>query len=178
MIFYRKIQSTQPPGVNTELESGFLQNYQRDDVKKTHQFEGRYENIYLTQAHIPALQAVIHEATRQAEKLTGKTGLRAGYWFNYMPPGAVTVNHRHDDDDEVLSGVYYITVPTHSGNLILHNKIHHGDSGCEPDDIEIIPQAGTFVFFKPDIAHEVTQNLSNKNRLSIGMNFGIPHNDE
>jgi hypothetical protein len=33
--------------------------------------------------------------------------------------------------------------------------------------------AGQFVFFAPDVLHEVTENRSTRPRLSIGMNFGI-----
>jgi hypothetical protein len=29
------------------------------------------------------------------------------------------------------------------------------------------------VFFPPQVLHEVTENLSNATRMSIGMNFGV-----
>lgn len=37
---------------------------------------------------------------------------------------------------------------------------------------EIQPREGTFVFFMPDVLHEVTHNESNRVCLSIGFNIG------
>ena len=86
-----------------------------------------------------------------------------------MPPGAITTAHRHDDDDDLLSGVYYVDVPENSGYLVLHQGTHQ--------DV-IQPEAGLFIFFAPDVVHEVTENLSHANRISIGMNFGsLDEND-
>ena len=156
--------------INAEIEAAFLDQYERDDIRKTHLFEGRYENIYLDENHIPQLQPLIEEATERATQVLQQEGiavskLRAGYWFNYMPPGATTTLHTHDDDDELLSCVYYVTVPDNSGNLIIYDG---------KEKIEIDSQTGNFVYFKPDVRHEVSRNNSTEHRLSIGMNFGIP----
>lgn len=160
--------------LNTEIEAGFLEQYERDDIKKTHLFEGRYENIYLNDEHIPQLKALLDEAIELAAQVLNEereqqdkikpSKLQAGYWFNYMPSGATTTLHTHDDDDELLSCVYYITVPEDSGNLIIYDG---------KEKIEIDSQTGNFVFFKPDVRHEVSRNNSGEHRLSIGMNFGI-----
>lgn len=89
--------------------------------------------------------------------------LQAGCWLNAMPPGSVTLLHSHDDDDELLSGVYYIQVPDRAGRLVLH---HAGGR------VTVEPEAGKFVFFDPAIPHEVTRNESAQTRLSLGFNFG------
>jgi quercetin dioxygenase-like cupin family protein len=81
-----------------------------------------------------------------------------------MQQGHVTQPHRHDVDGELISAVYYIRVPSDSGDLILT-----GDSRQKT----ILPREGMFVFFQPDVLHEVTENKSGATRLSIGMNFGI-----
>jgi len=162
-----------PQAINETLLSGFFRLQDEDDVRKTHLFEGRYENIYLNETHIPELAALIETATRSAESILGIRGLRAGYWFNYMPPGSTTTLHTHDDDDELLSGVYYVHVPDNSGNLIIHNNARDKAS----EQIEITAEAGKFVFFKPNAPHEVSKNLSAEHRLSIGMNFGKPGSD-
>ena len=156
--------------INADIEASFLEQYERDDIRKTHLFEGRYENIYLDENHIPQLKPLIEEAIEKAMQVLQEEGievskLRAGYWFNYMPPGATTTLHTHDDDDELLSCVYYVTVPEDSGNLIIYDG---------KEKIEIDSQTGNFVFFKPDVRHEVSRNNSNQHRLSIGMNFGAP----
>ena len=167
-VYSNRLSSAQT--LNAALLSGFLKWQDDDSVQKTHLFEGRYENIYLNEQYIPELTELIDTAVRLAEAILKTSGLRAGYWFNYMPPGATTTLHTHDDDDELLSGVYYVHAPEDSGKLIIHPKA--SDSTAEK--IEITAEAGKFVFFKPDAPHEVGRNLSTEHRLSIGMNFGKP----
>ncbi|MGD8934573.1 MAG: putative 2OG-Fe(II) oxygenase, partial [Gammaproteobacteria bacterium] len=149
--------------LNKALLDGFLRHQQDSNVKRSHLFNGRYENIYLTSTQIPELASLLEEACEHASSILGTADLQAGCWFNYMPPGAVTTVHSHDDYDELLSGVYYVSVPQNSGNLIIHqgNRQH-----------VISPQEGMFVFFAPDAVHEVSENLSASGRLSIGINFG------
>jgi len=86
-----------------------------------------------------------------------------GFWFNAMGPGHRTAPHHHDENDELLSAVYYIRVPENSGDLILHTA---GKS------ISIHPQEGKLVLFAPALLHEVTTNLSAELRLSVAVNIG------
>lgn len=168
MNIYQKITSKNGCCLNDKIIEGFLKHYQRDDILKTHLFGDRYENIYLTEQHIPALGSLIVEATNHAEDILQLKNLRAGFWFNFMPPESTTTLHTHDDDDELLSAVYYVEVTEHSGNLIIYEK----SNMPAPRKIEITPQAGEFIFFKPDVSHEVSRNNSSQSRLSIGFNFG------
>lgn len=158
-----KVHSTLPGNLNVALKTGFLNHYENIDVKRTHLFNGRYENIYITGKHIAELDALLEEACTYASELLDIDDLQAGCWFNNMPPGAITTVHSHDDDDELLSAVYYVMVPDNSGDLIIHS---------DNENLRITPEAGMFVFFKPDVVHEVTENLSSHDRLSIGINFG------
>lgn len=165
---YHKITSGNSPEINSTIESGFMEHHNDPDIRKTHLFAGRYENIYLTEQQIPALKPLVKEALNLAEGILDKKDLRTGYWFNYMPPGAATTLHTHDDDDELLSCVYYVRVPENSGNLIIYNDPQDGGQ----NKIEIKSRTGDFIFFKPDIRHEVTRNNSTGHRLSIAFNFG------
>jgi hypothetical protein len=158
-----RVHSATLSELNTAIKSGFLNHQQDADVKRTHLFNGRYENIYLTSEHVPELTLLLDEACAFASKILNTDKLQAGCWFNSMPPGSITTAHSHDDYDELLSAAYYVTVPRNSGNLV----IHEGSK-----KIEIEPEEGMFVFFKPDVVHEVTENLSQEDRLSIGINFG------
>jgi len=162
-------QSRLPLQSNDKLLQQFINHWQDDDVLRTHLFHDRYENIYLNEQHIPELGPLIAEATRLAEEILHLKNLRAGYWFNYMPPGAITTLHTHDDDDELLSGVYYVHVPQDSGNLIIYDDADKS----HPETIELVPETGQFFFFMPDVRHEVSRNNSSEHRLSIGMNFGL-----
>jgi hypothetical protein len=80
-----------------------------------------------------------------------------------MEAGHRTSLHHHDENDELLSGVYYIRVPENSGDLILH------DAGKK---IRIQPQEGKLVMFAPGVLHEVTANAGSELRLSVAVNVG------
>ena len=172
MNIYQKITSNNESNINSAIETGFLKHHNDASIRKTHLFEGRYENIYLNEQHIPALKPLINEAVKLAEDFLDVKNLRAGYWFNYMPPGATTTLHTHNDDNELLSCVYYVKVPENSGNLIIYDD----SDDTSQKKIEITSRTGDFIFFKPDVRHEVSKNNSPKHRLSIGFNFGVDEN--
>lgn len=158
----------QSSDINRELAEGFTHHQHDPGIRKTHLFHDRYENIYLTENEIPALADLMAEVRHHAGLILGTENLRVGYWFNAMPPGAVTMRHSHDDDDELLSAAYYIHVPPDSGDLILYD--------AEPPT-RITPVAGQLILFPPNIDHEVTRNNSAEDRLSIGINFGPMYED-
>jgi uncharacterized RmlC-like cupin family protein len=149
--------------LNLDIQAGFERCQDAPTVRKTHNFGGRYENIYLDERYIPQLATVVRRGIELATELLGQNDLRAGYWFNAMPPGSVTTLHRHDDFDELYSAVYYVTAPDNSGDLIIHDR---------NETVRLTPKAGDFIFFKPEIPHEVSRNDSTQQRLSIGFNFG------
>jgi hypothetical protein len=140
----------------------------RDDpaLNRSHFFAGRYENVYVPEPRMPALRPVLVAARRGAAEYLRQPGLdlSVGFWLNEMAPGHVTLPHRHDEDDELVSAVYYVNVPEASGELVMTRGMI---------SIRVTPLAGQFVFFPPDVLHEVTANCSRQTRLSIGMNFGI-----
>ena len=136
-----------------------------DQVRKTHYFAGRYENIYIDRDMLPDLNHVLDTAQIMAAKLLGCqfADLKLGFWFNLMYENDVTLPHSHDDDNELLSATYYLQIPPQSGKLIL--KLKDGARSIDPSE-------GQFVFFHPSIEHEVTRHLSATPRISLGINFG------
>ncbi len=136
------------------------------EIKRSHYFEGRYENIYLPEQSLPALPPVLAAARQAACRFLRREqpDLAVGFWFNEMGPGHRTLPHSHDEDDELVSGVYYIRVPDDSGQLILRQ-------GAAVT--RVTPQEGMLVLFAPHVVHEVSANRSDGTRLSIGMNFGV-----
>jgi len=145
---------------------GLLEQYQiaqnAEGVRKTHYFDGRYENVYLDDAQIPLLTQLKTDARSYAQDILHSPIDKMGCWFNAMEPGQRTTLHSHDEDDERLSGVYYVYVPENSGKLIIHTA---------EAPIEHTPKAGQWVFFTPQTPHEVEQNNSDDFRLSIAFNF-------
>lgn len=151
--------------INHQILNDYLQLQAQDMLSRTHFFEGRYENIYLQQERVPAVGLVLKQAEYLASNLLEipVDKLRSGFWINDMGPQAITTEHDHDEYDELLSGVYYVQVPTDSGELIIVDKYSR---------TLIKPEAGMFVFFSPNVRHSVNMNHSSERRISIGMNFG------
>lgn len=151
--------------LNQELVKGLNRHIDADDTRKSHHFFGRYENIYISSEQISQLDNVLRLAKESAAEILKRPvdSLKAGLWFNVMNPGDRTTLHQHDDDDELLSAVYYVRVAENSGQLLI---------GKSPVISEVTPAEGMFVFFPPDMPHEVTENLSNECRISLGINIG------
>jgi len=148
--------------LNSNLLNKFNKFYDHIDTRKTHLFEGRYENIYIKSELIEELNTVLELSLHCVQKITGSLYPKSGLWFNYMQPGHITLPHAHDDNDEVYSAVYYIQVPDNSGDLIIMDDQQH----------TISPIEGMLVLFPPNLVHNVTKNNSTENRLSLGINIG------
>ena len=147
-----------------EIIKGFSRLEDAADTKKTHFFDGRYENIYPSReafAEIEPLLEVIFDCAQQI--LEKEQPLEISFWFNQMQPGHSTTLHTHDDGYELISGVYYLEVPEESGGILLH---------LPEQTLKISPQAGMMLMFPPDLAHEVTCNNSKQSRLSMAFNIG------
>ncbi len=151
--------------INRQIMQAYLLLGEQDFLKRTHHFGGRYENLYLQRERIPAIGRVLEQAEIFAASILQDFPgqLRSGFWVNDMGPDAVTTEHDHDEDDELLSGVYYVQVPQNSGELNIIDR--HSRT-------IIAPQAGMFVFFAPTVRHSVSRNNSGERRISMGMNFG------
>ncbi len=150
---------------NAGILSEFQKHKNDGDNKLSHHFEGRYENIYIDETKIPELTPVFNDVHRLAADILGLSHnkLQSGYWFNYMLTGQRTLPHSHDEDNELLSCVYYVSVPDQSGMLFL------GEGNSQKI---ITPEESLIVFFPPDLVHSVGENKSNQPRLSIGINIG------
>ena len=164
-MIYQEVTLREPDKLNTSLYARFMELSGTERVRQTHYFAGRFENIYIEEADIPDVVTLLNVVKQQAGQLLGIEAdtLKAGFWFNAMHAGHRTTLHHHDENDELLSAVYYIRVPENSGNLILHD----GDK-----QVCIQPQEGKLVMFAPDVLHEVTANLGSGLRLSVAMNVG------
>jgi hypothetical protein len=164
-MLFRELIVAESDKLNVSLYQRFLELSGTDRVRQTHYFAGRFENAYIEVADIPDIATVLNVFKQQAGQLLDIPAdtLKAGFWFNAMEAGQRTTLHHHDENDELLSAVYYIRVPENSGNLILH------DTGKK---ISIQPRAGKLVMFTPGVLHEVTAHSGTGLRLSVAMNVG------
>ncbi|MEN8107390.1 MAG: 2OG-Fe(II) oxygenase [Pseudomonadota bacterium] len=164
-MLFQELTLEKSARLNASLYARFMALSGTDRTRQSHYFQGRFENIYIKEADIPDIAALLDVVKQQAGQLLGVPAatLRAGFWFNAMEAGHRTVPHHHDENDELLSAVYYIRVPENSGDLILHENARK---------IVIQAQEGKLVLFAPAVLHEVTANSSSGLRLSVGMNVG------
>jgi hypothetical protein len=151
--------------INRRILEAFAALTETDYTHRTHFFGGRYENLYLERTRVPELMQLLAYAEACAREILafGDAPLRSGFWLNAQGPGQTTTEHTHDENDELLSGVYYVSVPPDSGDLILLD-------GCMR--VHVTPAAGMFLFFPPNIPHRVERNRSPDARLSVAFNFG------
>jgi hypothetical protein len=151
--------------LNQQLKRRFEDLRDAPDTRKTHWFAGRYENIYIRRSLLPEIEPLLVWIQSNAARILelGADQLRLGFWFNEMQPGQATLPHTHDDDDELLSAVYYLDVPPNSGNLVITE---------DATEVRVRPEPGLCVFFPPVTRHEVTHNLGDRRRLSLACNLG------
>jgi len=152
-------------GLNPAIVATYRATGPDDWSRRTHYIGGRFENLYLEREHIPALMPVLDQVLVCAARLLDRPieSLRCGFWLNAMEPGQNTSEHTHEENDELLSAVYYVDAAEDAGDLILYDG---------PLTIRCTPQSGTLLFFPPDLPHAVETNRSERLRLSIGINIG------
>lgn len=99
----------------------------------------------------------------------------------YMINKPYSYNLKHDHPLSSISGVFYITKPKNSGDIVFHNP-HEVQHFLSNDSVEKFNNynAGKYFFhakekdlliFPAWLKHEVTQNLSKKNRIAISFNY-------
>ncbi|ESQ16608.1 MAG TPA: hypothetical protein DDY14_13240 [Chromatiaceae bacterium] len=152
--------------INRLLASAFVELTDADFKRRSHFIDGRFENLYVEQDRLPGLSSVLQFALNQAGRVLHiePNRLRIGFWLNAMEPGESTSVHSHEENDELLSGVYYVSVPRKSGNLVFHDG---------PLPRYFCPKPGMMLFFPPDLPHAVEQNQSKRLRLSVAFNIGL-----
>lgn len=157
-------------GLNAELAAAIQALPEEAFARRTHLFHGRYENLYIEAGQLPGLTAILAAGLAKAAEILGRNSdkLKMGFWLNIMRRGDVTTLHRHDDDDELLSAVYYVQANEGSARFRLQEQgeVH-----------EVIPVSGRFMFFDPALPHEVLTHELESPRISIGINFGPADQD-
>lgn len=150
--------------LNRRLLARFNELRDSPDIRRTHFLYERYENLYIDRELTPELQPLLEAGEQAARAILGRTEpMRCGHWFNLMGPGHRTSLHTHEEEDELLSAVYYVTAPENSGDLVLE---------VAPTSLRVRPLPGLMVLFPPQLPHAVETNESDQVRLSIAFNYG------
>jgi hypothetical protein len=151
--------------VNGPLAAAFAALRETDFSQRSHYVDGRYENLYLDRHRLFGLDEVLRFATDVAERHLGPgcAPLRCGFWLNAMLPGSGTSRHNHAENDERLSGVYYVTAPAGSGDILFEDG---------PFEIRVTPRPGLLLLFPPELIHWVEVHRGEGLRLSVAFNLG------
>jgi hypothetical protein len=162
--------------LNGPLEQAVSALGEDDFERRSHFIGGRFENLYPKADRLPSLSTLLEFALQQGRALLGsgradwleapiaaEQPLRLGFWINAMQPGQSTSRHSHEEIDELLSGVYYLSAPPDSGDILFHDP---------PFETRVRPRPGLLLLFSPALEHSVEVNRSPAQRLSIAFNIG------
>ena len=100
-------------------------------------------------------------------------------WLNINPPNSY--NHLHNHVGSVLSGVYYVDAPEHSGNIQFERS--DGAEDHIPEYVEketyytstratYAAKTNALYIFPGWLKHSVQGNRSSSDRMSISFNYG------
>lgn len=101
-------------------------------------------------------------------------------WINIMPPGGFHTSHLHPLS--IISGTFYVSVQKGASSIKfedprLSNYMNQPLKKKQarqksPYHVEISPQTNDVVLFESWLRHEVPQNLSKHDRISVSFNYG------
>lgn len=124
-------------------------------------YESANQNIFFTEPSFFPLKDFIKEKVNSIypeRRIEFKQSwINFSYKYNFQPI------HDHPGNDIV--GVYYISYPTNSGEISIHNK------NLTTEVYNIIPYNGLMLLFDSDQPHSVNQNLSDYPRIALPFNI-------
>lgn len=99
-------------------------------------------------------------------------------WVNINSKGCYNTRHSHADAGILLSGVYYVTVPENSGNILFCDPrptvVHSFADSRYYKSYQIYPiqpKENMLLLFPCWLEHQVEPNNSNEDRISISFNL-------
>ncbi len=105
-------------------------------------------------------------------------------WININKPGNYNVKHLHPTND--LSGVLWIKAPQNSGDIVFESPYEfqayqeidsYVDEFRNSFNIDhsyyFTPTDGRMLIFPSHLMHEVEENLSNEDRISVSFNIKL-----
>ena len=100
------------------------------------------------------------------------------FWFNVNNFGSFNRPHQHGNS--VISGVYYVSIPKNSGNIVFMNQsldsFYQSIKQYNKYNSTIWtvkPENNLCLLFPSYLMHYVEPNLNKKERISISFNYGF-----
>ena len=144
--------------------------------------EGGYQSARLD-LNLPELQSLREQATRCFNEVKTlffhNAPLTIGsMWFNINYPHSYNQVHNHPRSS--FASVFYVSVPTNSGNIVFYNDFDIDNYilpkwvtrfGVYNSSTQTLPaENNTFYVFPAWLKHRVETNKSKKDRISISIN--------
>tara|TARA_Y100000287_G_scaffold148555_1_gene123661 strand:+ start:120 stop:671 length:552 start_codon:yes stop_codon:yes gene_type:complete len=155
----------------------YLKNILSKSILKkefSHKINGRWENQYIDLDLIPEIKPVFLMACKFGKSIIDKSLViphkQLGFpynefWFNISNPGDNTGWHDHKENAKI-SGVFYISVPKKSGNIIFRKKNKN-----KYQKWFVKPKDGMMILFPSKLEHCVEINKSCDTRISLSFNL-------
>lgn len=168
------------PDFSEKFRQKILQKlgHNQSKLERTHHIQGRWENLYLDPNFVPEVKQIFLFAAKVAKNLTKTpvvvphTGLGFPvneFWFNVAKPREKTGWHDHKEK-ALISGVYYLKVPKHSGHICFRMK---EENDWQKWTVESLP--GKMILFSSKLEHSVLENQSLDDRISLAFNlYALP----
>ena len=140
----------------------------------SHKINGRWENQYIDLDLIPEIKPVFLMACKFGKSIVNKSLViphkQLGFpynefWFNISNSGDSTGWHDHKENAKI-SGVFYISVPKKSGNIIFRKNDKNRD-----EKWFVKPKDGMMILFPSKLEHCVEINKSCDIRISLSFNL-------
>ena len=135
------------------------------------------------------IHTTILEVLKSFFFIKSTTNMLTSAWVNINCPGAYNVRHSHPETH--LSGVIWIKCPKDSGKIEFINPTAHQsyteieayiDKFKETNFVYqsywFNPTEGRMMIFPSHLEHEVTQNKSNEDRISISFNVTLTNSTQ
>ena len=113
-----------------------------------------------------------------------KTQIFPTAWVNINSPGSFNLKHSHPTSD--LSGVLWIKCPENCGNIWFESPMCYQtfkeiesytqdfkDKNRYDHSYWIPPMEGRIIIFPSHLEHDVRENLSNEDRISVSFNIKL-----
>ena len=130
------------------------------------------------------LHATILRGLSSFPSIKNTTEMRASAWININGPGAYNSLHSHPNTD--LSGVMWIKAPKDCGSISFVNPNDHStyneiysytqefkDQFFIHHAYWLPPIEGRMIIFPSHLKHEVKENKSNEDRISVSFNVNL-----
>lgn len=168
------------PGLMELVEQVQAHEKGASDAKRSNRGGWRSNTLAVRQ---PSLNPLMPWLTKMfGQVVVTKHRYRLEPWLNVNYQHGFNVRHTHPG--AVLSGVYYISVPEGSGNLVIEDpradavfsRFDHFFQYCENDNlshgvIKIRPREGRLVMFPAWVPHHVEASDATEARISMPFNL-------